>query len=592
MQRIRNGPLNIKSYNEIKNFHSKINDTNSVIEKHKKLFKKEWFTDWFWFRGGEIRLNPLDFTTDNFLAANPQYDQANVDKFNEYMDTVINRQIRYDSIGKTDDFIKKLKLKKTGEIIFSYKERNDLLLKENKSQRDQLLTTRQILNKVIIPSNMTFASFSALPEIKFQFEETILTRPIHTWEKKTIVLHNIPSGVARADLLETDKPIADKSGFQQDLDMVISQLGQLAVLVSQYAPIATGFNLAGLSPAPFNTIDYVEMEKPYSYISAGGVPNISPQTKPCSEFTLDLGAILIKYCDKSFKIKEKLIDALKENNAFENDIFQNHFSNLKDSTLEFLRTNKPKGVELREKYKQHLDSYLQDIFKEQGRLLQGDSVLLYGFLDIYQHSTLPETKPLDRNEPSGPVYYSKILTTKPSEDAIEKNVAIYTLSKDTLVIDKFKYKVGKSYRFSLGAGIGYTLNNYDQSIATQSNGSISVTNNTQLYQVILGMHVYLGKGLYMQDNGFFRHFWRERLAAFVGVGLPNPLENIYLGLSADAVPGLKINAGLHITRNNRYTIQNDRITEESLRYKIGGPYVGITIDPNSLLNLFNVFKKK
>ena len=441
---------------------------------------------------------------------------------------------------------------------------------------------------------MTFASFSALPEIKFQFEDTILTSPIHTWEKKTIVLHNIPSGVARADLLETDKPIADKSGFQQDLDMVISQLGQLAVLVSQYAPIATGFNLAGLSSAPINIIDYVEMEKaPYSTSEVGEEFKKS-KTIPCSKLTLDLGAILIKYCDKSFTIKKKLIDALIENNAFDSAIFKNNFSNLndKDSTLEFLRTNKPKGVELREKYKQQLDSYLQDIFKEQGRLLQGDSVLLNGFLDIYQHSTLPETKPLDRNEPSGPVYYSKILTTKPSEDAIEKNVAIYTLSKDTLVIDKFKYKVGKSYRFSLGAGIGYTLNNYDQSIATQSNGSISVTNNTQLYQVILGMHVYLGKGLYMQDNGFFRHFWRERLAAFVGVGLPNPLENIYLGLSADAVPGLKINAGLHITRNNRYTIQNDRITEESLRYKIGGPYVGITIDPNSLLNLFYVFKKK
>src|SRR5690606_5595099 len=136
----------------------------------------------------------------------------------------------------------------------------------------------------------------------------------------------------------------------------------------------------------------------------------------------------------------------------------------------------------------------------------------------------------------------------------------------------FSYNVGKGHRFSLGGGIAYTFIPYSQSVASENNGSIAITNNVRQYQLVVSLHTYLGKkGLFNQDNSFWGKN-KERLFAFVGVGIPRPLENVYLGLGKDLWPGLKLTVGLHLARHNYYKIQNDEIIEEKLNYKLAGPF--------------------
>ena len=77
----------------------------------------------------------------------------------------------------------------------------------------------------------------------------------------------------------------------------------------------------------------------------------------------------------------------------------------------------------------------------------------------------------------------------------------------------------------------------------------------------------------------------------MGVGIPDPLGNVYFGISGDLLPGLKLTTGAHIVKNNKYLIQNNRIIEETLRYQFGGPFIALQIDPASLINVLNIFKK-
>jgi hypothetical protein len=213
------------------------------------------------------------------------------------------------------------------------------------------------------------------------------------------------------------------------------------------------------------------------------------------------------------------------------------------------------------------------------------------FLNILRNSTSPETDFLKPEKPAGQLFHSKILNTDPSDDAVERNVSVVKIKgKDTSNITKFKYKVGKYQRFALAAGLVYSTNNYNQSIATESNGKIVITNNTRLYRFIVGLNVYPLKGLYNQDNSLFGRF-NERFSAFAGVGFPDPIENIYAGIAYDIVPGLKLGAGGHLAKSNRYLIQNNQIIEESLRYHLVSPYFSLTLDPTSVINLLNVFKK-
>ncbi len=120
--------------------------------------------------------------------------------------------------------------------------------------------------------------------------------------------------------------------------------------------------------------------------------------------------------------------------------------------------------------------------------------------------------------------------------SVEKKVAIYSFkAKDTVQIAELKFKTDAYHRFQLSAGLAYTTSLFVQSSAKEENGQITISNNAQQFRLILGVHVYLGKGLFVHDNSFPGRF-TERISAFAGVGIPKPLENVYLGFGYDVTP--------------------------------------------------------
>ncbi len=357
----------------------------------------------------------------------------------------------------------------------------------------------------------------------------------------------------------------------------VTQLGQLAAVIGKFSPYAPILDFF-LPKKNFGNPTIAYDRTAIGEVRVGAVRDTGN--------ILDLGLIRIRYYRTSDQFLYSILRVtLEEKQLLEDDVFKAIYpagDNKKLVSIRFAEI-----PQLREQ----LNRYLAAITAKKIQLLQGDSTFTMQLIQIYNQSTLPELEPLKPATNKIPVYYSKILETKHSEDAIERTVEIYTLkNKDTSRLNKFTYKVGKNYRFKLGAGIAYTLNSYDQTQLKESNGQISVVNNVQQYRFVAGIHYYFGKGLFMQNSQLIK--WRERNSLFIGVGIPDPLGNLYFALSHDLVPGLKISAGVHVAKNNKYFVQNNVILEESLRYKAAGPFIAIMIDPVGLVNLLNVFKKQ
>ncbi|MBN9383484.1 MAG: hypothetical protein J0H74_22190 [Chitinophagaceae bacterium] len=541
-----------------------------------KRLNNDWFKEWFWFRGGVITLNPLDFTTAEFIAGHPDHDLVKAGLFNEYIDTILSRQLRYDTVGRYKDFIEKIKLKGGGADLFSFRDKNDSLEELNKEKRDALLITKKVLNKVVIPASGDFFNYSAVTDITYKNDKEDLKKALHTNEKKVIALHNIIQG-RTAGLVETNKASDDNSAFQQGFDTVASQLGSLAAIVAKFSPYAS-------------VLDF--FSPPVTYLRSTIPFNLAvPQPEGVARVrmtTLDLGPDLLTMTynpSDATMFKDRLIQLLPAA-YLDRDLLNRIFPDEEDIPLRDITTPAQKNA-LQEKFQR----YLTELMTSQINSLQSDSLLITQLIQVYNQSTLPETDKLEPATDDTPLYYTKLLETQTSDDAVEKSVVIYTQkNKDTTQVAKFSYKIGKNYPFKLGAGVAYTLNSYDQSTVRQENGQLSIVNNVRQYRLIVGAHFYFCKGLFNQDNSPWK--WAERNSFFVGVGIPDPLGNLYFAFSHDIVPGLKISLGAHVAKSNRYFIQNNTIIEEKLRYKVAGPFVAITLDPTSVLNVLNIFKKQ
>jgi len=81
----------------------------------------------------------------------------------------------------------------------------------------------------------------------------------------------------------------------------------------------------------------------------------------------------------------------------------------------------------------------------------------------------------------------------------------------------------------------------------------------------------------------------RRLNIFGGFDLLHPLDNFYLGGGYDIVPGLSfsIGANFYLQENNK--IENNVVTDTYRSYKLSGPYYGITVNPELLVQFVKLF---
>jgi hypothetical protein len=542
--------------------------------------RETWFKQWFWVIGGALTFNPLHFDLRSGVEQSKMRDIVSL-------------------------------LTKSGNIEFTLEDRLDTLDQAFNKIKEALLLTKKLVNRVTIPDSSGYFNFSANVKIKYKNDK--LKQSLHLNENKRLVVHNIPAD-RRLGLREDTRAFADRSPFQESFEEVVSQLGELAV---QYGKLMDyGFILDFFLPRPKYDNSTVLMspgatEKfknstpvPGNILSLGWEKNktIWKGIEPLESDTVSITVLsnatkseALEITIRGFTIKgavgEFVADKIRELFRAKGLYDVTLFAELESDTTR-LQYVPNALISLDSK----LGTYLELLMKRAAEQVKSDSITIASFLNVYLKTSSPVTRRLTSVADKAPAFYSDVIETTSSDAAIENVVRPYTVKianpTDTSVITKFSYKVGKSRKFTLSAGIVYTLNSYDQSVATKENGTIKISNDNRLARLIVGLNYYLtGDGLFNQDNEFWGKGW-DRMYLFFGVGLPQALENLYIGLGRDLFPGLKLTTGLHIAKHNKYFIQNNEILEQRFRYQLAGPFISLKVDPTSLIKLFDVFKKK
>ncbi|MGV3766063.1 MAG: hypothetical protein ACO1NW_08050 [Chitinophagaceae bacterium] len=547
--------IDLELLRAINQFHTPLSG-NAEYVALLELLNSQWAQQWFWFRGGQLRLNPLDFTTEAFVKNNPQYDATKAAAFDKYIDAVIEKYMQYDTTGKVDDFKKILSLKGTGKEVFSLADKIKALTDANKAAIANLQQTSRVLNQVIVPKDGDYYSLSAIEEVKSDNnEESYLKDLLTEDEVKKIALHNIPADRKGGTLIKiTASP--DQSEVQKITDTIGGLAIQLAALTTQFTPYAP-------------LLDYFTSKKAGVTLPKPKDISVSPRGRATFPEMKDyLKGILDVYYFNQALYDQVLADMNIDDGDPYNEDDQNH----------------------RAKAKAFLDEYARRAAERFYPILQEDSLTLAIMYDFAVNSTLPLPS-LKESSNKQPLYHSEVLTTPASREAQKEEITVFTTKaeKDTLKLPSFAYERGKHNRFQLSAGISYTFMDITQSSVKEENGQIIVTNNSQQYRFTAGVHVHLGNGLVLKDNRFLGRF-QERSSVYLGVGIPKPLENIYLGYSYDLLPGLKTIVGCHFYKHNKYEILNNTIIDEKLRYKTAFPFVAIQLDPTGVLKALNVFK--
>ena len=176
-------------------------------------------------------------------------------------------------------------------------------------------------------------------------------------------------------------------------------------------------------------------------------------------------------------------------------------------------------------------------------------------------------------------------------------LAIRDTSKSLSLInplDSSGYRVGKRRFVELALGAAYSFTSVRQTnIGSDTAGNLVPSSTEQKVQFVVGLKFHLLKGIYWENNediicAIKHNHWQERLSLFVGVSIPNPLSNIYMGIGVDIIPGLNINGGLQLYQYTQYKINNNIILKQTTEVRPAA-YGSITLDPTLVVNIVKTF---
>lgn len=218
---------------------------------------------------------------------------------------------------------------------------------------------------------------------------------------------------------------------------------------------------------------------------------------------------------------------------------------------------------------------------------------LYHFVTMGYNGDLPVPEKLTPQTDSSQYQYTTILAGQDDKAAPFTNEysIIERLASDTSkkqIAKGFRYNVGKLRSFAIGAGLAFGFSQVRQ-VNVDSVGALSTTTDAARAKFIVGLKYYPFK-TFLRDNGICPRWPERRFSLFGGFEVLDPLNNLYLGIGYDIVPGLNVNAGANFYRQNYYRIQNDRILDKATRMPAVG-YLAVTLDPEVVVDLIKLMAK-
>jgi hypothetical protein len=550
---------------------------NAIMIKIDTLLSKPWFWQWAWYTDGVPRLNPLEFANNGFFDKYPEYDISKAAVLDEYLDTMIRRHIRLDTVEKVDDMKKLLAARGNSFKEFQFRDRIDKIKVENTANLTTVTQVNTVLNKVSIPKEKNkvkpFLYYSANKEFSGAYSDVGEEKVTAVDGKKTIVTFNVPKGMT-VHLRETPVAFTDQTefqkfteGFSKDLTLLTPGLKQAAGL------FATGYGslipTVHHVPTQFSTVPTAAEINSTRVEYAALLPG--EPAPPPPTIADEAGELVKQFVTDKGVFNDIIFDSVKSTPAFINLLAATTRANRVDNIQKLIAL------------------YIEAYTMRYENLLEGatlDSTFLYGVANVIVNSTLPLTT-LGPAPAGDPAYRTDIEETSSYDDPKTNNVRIVGVQqKDSVEIKTFKYNMGKRYRFQLGAGLAFSYPSPVYNTVTMSGSVASINQEKEYLKVIAGLNIYLGRGLFLLDN---KVTFKDRMSLYLGVAFTRPLENVYTGVSWDIVPSVKLMMGAHWFAVHQYEIKNDLVASQHKEY-MPYPFLSVTIDPLSFIQIINIFK--
>jgi hypothetical protein len=148
--------------------------------------------------------------------------------------------------------------------------------------------------------------------------------------------------------------------------------------------------------------------------------------------------------------------------------------------------------------------------------------------------------------------------------------------------------VGKLRYFELAAGIAFTRSPSTVSTVDTTGKKFKINTADNTSEAILGFKFYPIRS-YQRDRSIFPRYPFRRLHLSASLEVLHPLDNFYLGIGYDIVPGLSFDTGFNCYKYPSYTVSNNTITNTVNNYKWSGRYYSITINPVLFAQLIKTF---
>lgn len=152
------------------------------------------------------------------------------------------------------------------------------------------------------------------------------------------------------------------------------------------------------------------------------------------------------------------------------------------------------------------------------------------------------------------------------------------------------YKIDKLYRILPFVGVAYCTTQFTNlTLNTAGNAPVKLTIVNQLSTVV-GLKFYLQKTNIRSDKFFTqqsdggRCLFLSRTSIDIGVGIPNPINNLYGGIGFDLIPGININFGALLQGYPTYSFLNTQYMVETDTYR-GSFYIGISTDASAVFQI-------
>ncbi len=431
-----------------------------------------------------------------------------------------------------------------------------------------------------------------------------------------IAVHNIPAGT-RLKIVESQTPIKDASAFQAGLDTATSALaGLVSDVIGVAGPAANFINQLEAPPPPPGGAIQAKLTQG-KFVGTGAV---SSQNKgenfdrviPRSVWdTLRIAGK--KY---PFEVVNGMVVRCDDLIQF---VLQTTAKELRvpcpDILIHYYLDGNKKDIYCRVKdtatYRVLIDTLIlrfsstaesvrrlaEGLYQANAELAPDNSYLaslmgMKGFTSPPAPFKADETSYPDTSQYRTDLFYPQVQTLK--KDSYLLN---YYKGKDTSGKKAASGEINLAPRhlFDLSIGLAGTANKVPlNTIATAGNGQVVINQDIQIFRFIAGINIYPGK-LFNPDNRFIIHrgmgisSW-SRLSLFLGTGLPDPLHNWYSGLSADLLPGLRLQTGVHWLWYTKYQVQNNQVQDQASAFRFGGWYFALAISPvagvKSLLGAF------